>query len=425
MSDQGNDQGELAGRPSAVVIAALERQLAVAELPREVQAGERHALEILAAGAPLHEVLEVIVRTIEQVDPGATASLLVLGDKGTHFKSCIAPSLPEQYNRAIAHAAIGPTAGSCGTAASRRESVFVSDIDHDPLWDGYRALVQPYGLRACWSSPIFATDGRVLGTFAIYYREPRMPDERERELIGRATHVAGIAIERRQLDDQLRELSTRIEAIREDERTGIAREIHDELGQALTALKMDLAWIARRSSDPAIVDKLGEMSRSTDEMVAAIRRISAELRPGILDDLGLVAAIEWQAEQFAARFGIPCEVSSTLGELQLERGVATGVFRVFQESLTNVARHANATRVDVRLFLEAGRLALEVADDGVGVRVTSPSGSLGLLGMRERARRLGGDCEVRCGGNGGTIVALRVPLRFPKRRTESDAGIGV
>jgi signal transduction histidine kinase len=244
-----------------------------------------------------------------------------------------------------------------------------------------------------------------------------------RALIARAAHVAAIAIERRQLDDRLAALSERIEAIREDERTGIAREIHDELGQALTALKMDIAWVARRIDAGSIVaPKLDEMSRATDEVIGAVRRISAELRPGILDDLGLRAAIEWQAEEFARRTGVPCAVRAEVGDLRLDRGLATTVFRIFQEALTNVARHASATRVEVSLGLERGNLRLEVADDGVGVPAGGPRiGALGLLGMRERARRAGGDCLVTRGPQGGTRVIVTVPLRFPSERAATGS----
>src|SRR5262249_54094917 len=207
----------------------------------------------------------VIVRLIEELAPDSLASILMLDESGTRLRHGAAPSLPESYNRAIDGAAIGPRAGSCGTAAFRREPVLVTDIESDPLWEGYRELVRSLGLRACWSSPILANDGRALGTFAVYYREPRGPDEFARELVARAAHVAGIAIERRQLDDQLRALSQRIEATREEERTGIAREIHDQLGQALTALKMDIAWVSRRLRHPArIQQKPPAMSPAPD-----------------------------------------------------------------------------------------------------------------------------------------------------------------
>ncbi|HTJ45157.1 MAG TPA: GAF domain-containing protein [Kofleriaceae bacterium] len=402
--------------PDRAVGLALEDVTARVRALR-VQAGEKQALELLAAGAAIGEILGAIVAMIEEIE-GTIASVLLLDETGTHMRHGAAPHLPADYNRAIDGAPIGPKAGSCGTAAYRREPVIVGDIATDPLWDDYRALALPHGLRACWSWPILATDGGVLGTFAIYAREPSEPDEDTRELIARAAHVAGIAIERRLLDDRQRALSARLEAVREDERTNIAREIHDELGQSLTALKMDLAWIARRARDPSAADaiaaKLDEMSRATDEIVGSVRRISAELRPGILDDLGLRAAIEWQAEEFERRTGVRTVVKAEIGELRLERGLATTVFRIYQEALTNVARHAGATRVDVSLSLEKGNLRLEVVDDGVGVPAGGPrSGALGLLGMRERALRAGGDCLIERIAGRGTRVRVTVPLKFP------------
>jgi signal transduction histidine kinase len=378
-----------------------------------VQAGERQALEQLASGASLRDVLTTIVGLIEELTPSTIASILLLDARGKHLKHGAAPNLPEEYNRAIDGAEIGPRAGSCGTAAFRGEAVFVTDIQTDPLWIGYRHLVEQHGLRACWSFPIRGSEGNVLGTFAVYYREPREPDAESKQLIARAAHVAGIAIERRQLDDQLRALTERIEQVREEERTNIAREIHDELGQALTALKLDIAWVTHRSQGDVTM-RLAEMSRSTDDIIGAVRRISAELRPGILDAIGLRAAIEWQADETARRSGIPVEVATNVGDLLLERSLSTAVFRIFQEALTNVVRHAKASRIDVRLWLEHGNLRLDIADDGVGVPEIAPrNSSLGLLGMRERARRVGGECTIRRREPQGTIVALSVPLRFP------------
>jgi PAS domain S-box-containing protein len=392
---------------------------------QRLQVGERQVLETLAGGAALPDILAALVGLIEELVPESIASILLLDESGTRMRHGAAPRLPEAYNRAIDGVAIGPNAGSCGTAAYLREPVVVTDIATDPRWDAYRDLALPHGLIACWSLPILATDGHVLGTFAVYHREPRGPDETALELVGRAAHVAGIVIERRQLDDQLRALSERIEAIREEERTGIAREIHDELGQALTALKMDIAWVKRRvGAADGIGEKLDDMSRTADEIIHAVRRISAELRPGILDDLGLQAAIEWQADEFTGRTGIPCRVDPALGDVQLERGLATAVFRIFQEALTNVARHADATEVLVAVALKRGQVVLEVSDDGIGVTEKAPRG-LGLLGMRERARQLGGDCVVRRRDPRGTTVALSLPLRFPaERRTDTDAEIG-
>jgi len=203
-----------------------------------------------------------------------------------------------------------------------------------------------------------------------------------------------------------------MERAREDQRSGLAPAIHDDLGQAMTALKMDIAWIARRvDGDASVKQKLADMSGMTDEVISSVRRISSELRPGILDDLGLAATIEWQADEFTKRTGIPCTVHCDLGDLKIDRSLSTAVFRIFQESLTNVARHAGATAVEVTLRAVGGTLRLEVADDGVGLSETAARGdSLGLMGMRERARRFGGDCVVSARVPKGTLVTMTVPV---------------
>ncbi len=237
-------------------------------------------------------------------------------------------------------------------------------------------------------------------------------------------HHVGLAIEdvtsRHEFDEQLRALSARIEAAREDERTGIAREIHDELGQALTAIKLDLSWIARRlgSSEDLtvlrqpILERVSTMSAMTDEVIQQVRRISAELRPGVLDDLGLLAAIEWQAHDFEHRVGVSCTVVSNLGDERLDRTLSTALFRIFQESLTNAARHAHAKRMEVTLTREPASVRLVVTDDGTGIAadVARSPKSIGLLGIRERARRLGGRAVIAARAHGGTVVSVEVPL---------------
>lgn len=374
--------------------------------------GERHALELLASGAPTFEILTAIVRMIEQLEPDTIISILLVDETGTKLKHGAAPGLPDAYNEALHGQPIGAKAGSCGTAAFRGKPVYVEDILADPLWEEYRDLALITKMRGCWSTPILSADGRVLGVFAVYNRVPGLPDAKALELFSRATHVARIVLEARRLDEQLRALHARIEAAREDERSGIARAIHDDLGQAMTALKMDVAWIARRvEGNASVKQKLAEMSAMTDDVIGTVRRISAELRPGILDDLGLAAAIEWQADEFASRTGIPCAVTCDLGDLRIDRSLSTAVYRIFQESLTNVARHAGATEVEVTLRVANGSIRLEVADDGVGLSEVAMRGeSLGLVGMRERARRFGGDCVISHRVPQGTLVMMTVPV---------------
>jgi PAS domain S-box-containing protein len=385
---------------------------------RRLQDAEYNVLERIAAGAPLAETLESIVLAVEERLPPVIASILLLDADGLHVRHGGAPHLPSAYVTAIDGAPIGPRAGSCGTAAYLRQAVFVDDIEKDPLWTDYAELAHAHGLRACWSTPILSNDGRVLGTFALYYREPRTATGEERGIIDRATHLAGIAIDQRQMEDQLRALSGHVESVREDERTGIAREIHDVLGQALTALKMDLALVARRL-DGEPLERVGAMSRATDEIIQQVRRISAELRPGVLDDLGLLAAIEWQSHEFEKRTGTVCVVTSSIGDERFPRDPSTALFRIFQEALTNVARHAEAKRVDIRLSLADGAIRMEIRDDGKGITPSALTNrrSLGLLGMRERARRLGGRAEIATVAPHGTCVTVEVPLRGARGAT--------
>jgi len=214
----------------------------------------------------------------------------------------------------------------------------------------------------------------------------------------------------------LRQLAARLEDVREQDRKIIAREIHDELGQALTALRMDLSWIAGRlPARPArLAEKAAAMVGVVDQTIDAVRRIATQLRPPILDDLGLVAAIEWQAGETAARTGIRCALDLP-AEVRLDDHRATTVFRIFQEALTNVVRHAGADSVRVTLRTSPEELVLEVEDDGRGITATqlSDQGALGLLGMRERAQAAGGLLEVLAGSTQGTTVALRLPVGGP------------
>ena len=221
--------------------------------------------------------------------------------------------------------------------------------------------------------------------------------------------------ELKQSHEQLRNLSAHIESMREAERTSIAREFHDELGQSLTALNMDLAWLNKRMPEQqeALIKKTQEMSKLISTTIQTVKRISTELRPGVLDDLGLIAAIEWQAQEFQGRTQIKCELTTEGEDIDLDRDLATTVFRIFQEAITNVARHANATVVKVNLKKEKGQLVLQVQDNGDGItkkQIAHPK-SFGLIGMRERARLWNGNIKINgISGKGTTITAI-IPLK--------------
>lgn len=215
---------------------------------------------------------------------------------------------------------------------------------------------------------------------------------------------------------QLRELSVFLQSVREEERTRIARELHDELGQVLTALRIDLDWLQSRveGADQRVPGKLTAMSQLVDRTVESVRRIAADLRPGMLDDLGLAAAIEWLAEQFRKRSGIECELVLNQDEFELDDQLATSVFRIIQEALTNVARHAGASLVTVVVEDLGNGIALEVADNGRGFE-PAPQGkkkTYGLLGIHERVKMLGGSVEIHGRPGKGTIVRAHIPFAY-------------
>ena len=224
----------------------------------------------------------------------------------------------------------------------------------------------------------------------------------------------------RQSHEQLRALSVYLQHVREEERMRISRAVHDELGQALTGLKIDLSWLTGRlpKNLGLLIEKTKKMSTHIDETIQTVRRISTELRPGILDHLGLVAALEWQANEFQTRSGIQCTVKASLDRTILDEDLNTVFFRIFQETLTNVLRHAEATRVEVHLREDRENLILEVKDNGRGItsREIANTKSIGLLGMRERVALLGGKVTITGAPRRGTRVTVSIPLAEPPRR---------
>jgi PAS domain S-box-containing protein len=219
--------------------------------------------------------------------------------------------------------------------------------------------------------------------------------------------------------EQLRALAARLQDVREEERTRMAREVHDELGQVLTALKMELALLNQKLMDSstttprrALLDEIGSITRVVDQAIQTVRKIATELRPEVLDHLGLKPAIESHAQEFENRTGIRCEMKSNIENIDVEMDCASAIFRIFQETLTNVARHAQASQVKINLEKRDSNLFLEVHDNGVGIDLSALSDvkSLGLLGMKERTLLLGGEIQIDGKPGEGTNVRLKVPL---------------
>ncbi|MBP9005999.1 MAG: PAS domain S-box protein [Candidatus Marinimicrobia bacterium] len=214
--------------------------------------------------------------------------------------------------------------------------------------------------------------------------------------------------------DQFRNLSAHLQSVREEERSYIAREIHDELGQALTALKMDLIWINKRltTAQSEIAEKISTMFDLIDKTIHTIRRISTDLRPGLLDDLGLTAALEWYCEDFQNRTGINCNLHLRPAEIAIDQKRSIAIFRILQETLTNVARHAHASEVKVNLGIKDHTLEMKIVDNGIGItdeQVNDPQ-NLGLVGLRERVYPWNGHITIKGRPQKGTTVLVFIPL---------------
>ena len=272
-------------------------------------------------------------------------------------------------------------------------------------------------------------EGAYVNLYGLDITERKRAEE---QLLKHEQHLEELVKERtaelERSHQQLRELAAHVQDAREDERASVAREIHDELGQVLTGLEMDLSWLNTRLAGMEdgvarrpLLDKISSMSALVDRTIESVQRIAAQLRPGVLDDFGLVAAIESHARQFQERTGIKCNVVLSAGSTEFGEATSTALFRVFQEALTNVARHAKAANVAVTLKHDGSKLTLVVKDDGRGIQGSeiSRSTSLGLVGMRERAVALGGQFHVTSVPGKGTTVRVVVPVAGPREERGS------
>ncbi len=212
----------------------------------------------------------------------------------------------------------------------------------------------------------------------------------------------------------LRELSTHLQTVREEERTVIAREIHDELGQVLTALKIHISLLGNKLNKDQIELKgrINTLNNLVDNLVESVQKISSKLRPGILDELGLIDAIEWQTEEFEKLTGIKCSVVLPTKELELDNHRSTAIFRILQEALTNIARHSNANKVNIFLLINLSNITLEIVDNGIGItnEQIKDFRSLGIHGMEERAMVLGGQFNIEGLAGRGTTLKVEIPL---------------
>lgn len=255
-------------------------RLKTAKSEADFRAAQSQILELVAANAPLKEILNRLVLLIEGQSPDMLCSVLLLSDDGEHVRHGAAPNLPEEYVKAIDGAPIGPKNGSCGTAMYRGEPVIVRDVWVDPLWEDYRGLAHVSGLRACWSTPILSGRGKVLGSFAMYYREPRLPNEEETGLTEVATRIAGLAIENQLAREILARTQTELSRATEAAASGetavsIASEINDQLKAILTKADLGLQLLNEDQPDFArlreTLDRISIDARHALQFTSKIR----------------------------------------------------------------------------------------------------------------------------------------------------------
>jgi len=256
----------------------------------------------------------------------------------------------------------------------------------------------------------------------LTHRVKKLNDELEEKVIARTADLLAEISEREKTEqelktitEKLRKLTRRIQVIREEENKIIAREIHDELGQALTAIKIDVAWLSKRcSNDQSIVESLVAILNSIDDTIKTVRKISTRLRPRLLDELGLIPAIEWQVKEFQSRTGIDCSLVLPEENFDIGFNASSSIFRIFQEAITNVSRHSRAASVCIEISLNGGgTFTMLIKDNGIGLpeNYLHKEQSLGILSMKERAHSVGGSVKLQSVPGGGTEVLVEIPFK--------------
>lgn len=444
---------ELEGR-----LAALERRLVEVEVSwedqrRQLDQEHRLRLQQQAAFERQHQfvrLLQTVAVAANEASSVAAALRLTLDQvcahtgwpvghafmvESVHAGRRLVPSgpwhlaEPERYaafRDATEAMTFEPGQGFPGVVLERRSSAWVGDIAADPSF--LRAVpAGRSGLRAGFAFPVLVRD-HVVAVLEFFHGEPTLPDDDLLEVAGHVGTLVGRVIERKHAEDALRvtrmqqqALSRRLLEIQELERSRIARELHDQIGQALTAVKLNLEAALHAPATPLSHGDMSESLAAIDHAIEQVRTLSFELRPALLDDLGLAVAVGSYAKRQVAKAGLELRLDIDRIDTPIRKEVETACFRILQEALTNVVRHAQATRVHVALHEASGILVLTISDNGIGFAAEtagpgrSPHGRLGLLGMRERAQNVGGTFQVVTTPEKGTTVRARLPLRASHR----------
>ncbi len=417
------------------VIDVTERKQA--EVLRE---GESRILEMIARDAPLGEILEKLVRVVEGQFAGMLCSVLLLDEDGQQVRHGAAPSLPRAYTEAINGLRIGPKAGSCGTAMYRREPVVVTDILQDPLWEPYRGVAEPYGLRACWSTPILTHSGEALGSFAMYYREPRSPSSTETRVLGMATHLAGIAIERnlaREERERLRQAQAELAHMNRVTTMGeltasLAHELNQPIAAAVTDANTCLRWLTRDQPDlEEARDSASRMAKDTTraaEIISRIRLLFKKDSPQreLVDVNEIVREMVVLLRSEATRYSVSVRTElPDLPQVMADRVQLQQVLMNLMVNAIEAMKDAGGTRELVirSRRAEDGQLMVSVSDTGVGLPpqqmdqifnaffTTKPQGTgMGLRISRSIVESHGGRLRALQNSPRGATFHLTLPI---------------
>jgi PAS domain S-box-containing protein len=414
---------EMSVYPSGQGLFAYFRDVTPRKQQEALLALEKKVLELNTnKRMSLRAILNYFLKGIQKIFPEMRCCVLTLDDEdGRSVRLLSAPGLPAIYAHAIDGLLIGPVAGSCGTAMYRKETVIVSDIATDPLWEGHRDLALQFGLRACWSVPVLNDREEVLAAFAVYYTTSRSPSDQELDIIGRAAGLVTLIIESKRTEEKLLKqelgkqklIAQAMVDAQERERAEIGKELHDNINQILSTTKLYLE-LAKNDDD----ERLSLINRSAGNIhnaIHEIRNISRSLVPASIGDLGLLDSLTDLVESVSTTRAIHVEFHP-VGNFddRINDKVKLMLFRIIQEQINNVLKHSGARNLTIELMLEETekRIGLTITDDGKGfdpARVGKKG--LGLSNIMSRADLFGGKVTIHSSPGNGCQMKVQIPIK--------------
>jgi signal transduction histidine kinase len=398
---------------------------------RQLMATETHLLEMLGHGAPMQEFLHELCNFIDTQAPGAISTVFLLDNEGLRLRPVAGPNAPKTWKKEIDNLEAGPYAGFCSAAGDPGRALTVGDVNSDPLFAVHREAARREGLQMASFRPILSIEKQILGALALSYPQRQRRCEPDSEMIERAVYLAAIAIECYRNEQELREFSRRLSQSQDDERRRIARELHDSTGQKLSVLAMNLALVENKASTSGtgFNKALSECSSLTRDISDEIRTLSYLLHPPLLDECGLESAIQMYMSGINRREGLEVELEMPRNLRRLSEEAELAIFRIVQASLTNIHLHSGSDRARIKFEHIREGIKVTIRDYGRGipdgVLDRSPLGKgsgVGIVGMRERLKQLGGRLEIDTSERGTQVTAVIPNIHF--RRAKSAAEVG-